>query len=61
MMPACRVRSSKLVPGSARRDATAVIERLHREITAVQNSREVQRQFYADGATIVRMNPARVR
>ena len=36
----------------------AIVERLHREVTAVQNSLEVQKQFDADGATIVRMSPA---
>ena len=36
----------------------AIIERLHREITAVQDLPEVQKQFDADGATIIRMTPA---
>src|SRR5262249_14909104 len=36
----------------------AIVERLHREITAVQNLPEVQKQFDADGATVVRMSPA---
>ena len=36
----------------------AIIERLHQEITAVQNLPEVQKQFDADGATVVRMSPA---
>jgi tripartite-type tricarboxylate transporter receptor subunit TctC len=35
----------------------AVVERLHREVTAVQNLPEVQKQFDADGATILRMSP----
>jgi tripartite-type tricarboxylate transporter receptor subunit TctC len=35
-----------------------IVERLHREVTAVQNLPEVQKQFDADGATIVRMSPA---
>lgn len=36
----------------------AVVERLHREITAVQNMPEVQKRFEADGAIVVRMSPA---
>jgi tripartite-type tricarboxylate transporter receptor subunit TctC len=36
----------------------AIVERLHKEITAVQNLPEVQKQFDTDGATIVRMSPA---
>ena len=36
----------------------AVIERLHREVSAAQNSPEVQKQFDADGATVLRMTPA---
>jgi tripartite-type tricarboxylate transporter receptor subunit TctC len=36
----------------------AIVERLHREITAVQNLPEVQKQFDADGATVLRMTPA---
>jgi tripartite-type tricarboxylate transporter receptor subunit TctC len=36
----------------------AIIERLHREITAVQDLPEVQKQFDADGATVMRMTPA---
>src|SRR5689334_3440998 len=32
----------------------AVVERLHREVTAVQNLPEIQRQFDADGATVLR-------
>jgi tripartite-type tricarboxylate transporter receptor subunit TctC len=35
----------------------AIIERLHREITAVQDLPEVQKQFDADGATVMRMTP----
>lgn len=38
--------------------SAAVVGRLHREITAVQNLPEVQKQFDADGATILRMSPA---
>jgi tripartite-type tricarboxylate transporter receptor subunit TctC len=38
----------------------AIIERLHREITAVQDLPEVQKQFDADGATVMRMTPAEV-
>ena len=37
----------------------AVVERLHREVTAVQNLPEVQKQFDADGATVLRMSPAK--
>jgi tripartite-type tricarboxylate transporter receptor subunit TctC len=36
----------------------AIIERLHREITAVQDLPEVQKQFDADGATVMRLTPA---
>ena len=36
----------------------AIVERLHREITAVQDMPTVQKQFDGDGATIVRMSPA---
>jgi len=36
----------------------AIVERLHREVAAVQNLPEVQKQFVADGATLVRMSPA---
>ena len=36
----------------------AIVERLHREITAVQDMPAVQKQFDSDGATIVRMSPA---
>jgi tripartite-type tricarboxylate transporter receptor subunit TctC len=35
----------------------AIVERLHREITAVQDVPAVQKQFDSDGATIVRMSP----
>ena len=35
----------------------AIIERLHREIAAVQDLPTVQKQFDADGATVVRMSP----
>jgi tripartite-type tricarboxylate transporter receptor subunit TctC len=37
---------------------TVIVERLHREVTAVQNLPEVQKQFDADGATVLRMSPA---
>ena len=37
----------------------AIVERLHREITAVQDLPEVQKQFDADGAAIIRMTPQR--
>jgi tripartite-type tricarboxylate transporter receptor subunit TctC len=36
----------------------AIVERLHREIAAVQDVPEVRKQFDTDGATIVRMSPA---
>jgi len=36
----------------------AIVERLHREISLVQDLPEVQKQFDADGATIIRMTPA---
>jgi tripartite-type tricarboxylate transporter receptor subunit TctC len=36
----------------------AIVERLHREVSAVQNLPEVQKQFDADGATMLRMTPA---
>jgi tripartite-type tricarboxylate transporter receptor subunit TctC len=36
----------------------AIVERLHREITAVQNAPAVRKQFDSDGATIMRMSPA---
>ena len=39
--------------------SAAIIERLHREVTAVQGLPDVQRQFDADGATVLRMSPAR--
>jgi tripartite-type tricarboxylate transporter receptor subunit TctC len=35
----------------------AIVERLHREITAVQDLPAVQKQFDADGATVMRMSP----
>ena len=35
-----------------------VVERLHREVTAVQNLPEVQKQFDNDGAAVLRMRPA---
>lgn len=39
----------------------AIVERLHREVTAVQNLPEVQKQFDADGATVLRMRPSEFR
>ena len=39
----------------------AIVERLHREVTAVQNLPEVQKQFDADGATVLRMRPPEFR
>jgi tripartite-type tricarboxylate transporter receptor subunit TctC len=36
----------------------AIVERLHREIAAVQELPEVRKQFDADGATVMRMSPA---
>jgi tripartite-type tricarboxylate transporter receptor subunit TctC len=35
----------------------AIIDRLHREITAIQDLPEVQKQLAADGAEVVRMSP----
>jgi len=40
---------------------TSIVERLHREVSAVQNRPEVQKQFDADGATVLRMTPAEFR
>jgi tripartite-type tricarboxylate transporter receptor subunit TctC len=37
----------------------AVVERLHREVAAVQDLPGVRKQFDADGATVLRMSPAR--
>ena len=39
--------------------SAAIIERLHREVTAVQDLPEVQKQFDADGAMVLRMSAAR--
>ena len=39
-------------------DDPEVIAKLHREITAVLSSEEVQKQFAAEGAVIVRMSTA---
>lgn len=36
----------------------AIIERLHREVSAAQSQPEVQKQFDADGAAVLRMRPA---
>jgi tripartite-type tricarboxylate transporter receptor subunit TctC len=36
----------------------AIVERLHKEITAVQDLPAVQKQFDADGATVMRMSPS---
>lgn len=36
----------------------AIVGRLHREVTAVQNLPGVQKQFDTDGATVLRMSPA---
>jgi tripartite-type tricarboxylate transporter receptor subunit TctC len=36
----------------------AIVERLHKEIAAVQDLPQVKKQFDSDGATIVRMSPA---
>lgn len=36
-----------------------VVERLHREVSAVQDLSEIRKQFDADGATILRMSPSR--
>lgn len=37
---------------------SAIVGRLHREVTAVQDLPEVRKQFDADGATVLRMTPA---
>lgn len=37
----------------------AIVERLHREVTAVQNLPAIRKQFDSDGATILQMTPAR--
>jgi len=34
----------------------AIVEKLHKEITAVQNSEEVQKHFASEGAQIVQMS-----
>lgn len=39
----------------------AIVERLHRDISAVQNLPDVQKQFDADGASVLRMTPAAFR
>jgi tripartite-type tricarboxylate transporter receptor subunit TctC len=39
----------------------AIVERLHKEIATVQNLPDVQKQFDADGATVLRMTPAAFR
>ena len=39
----------------------AIVERLHKEISTVQNLPDVQKQFDADGATVLRMTPAAFR
>jgi tripartite-type tricarboxylate transporter receptor subunit TctC len=36
---------------------SAIIERLHKEVTAVQDLPEIRKQFDNDGATVVRMSP----
>src|SRR4030095_12044202 len=36
----------------------AIVERLHREITAVQDNPEVQKQFASEGASVVKMSSA---
>ena len=37
---------------------TAIIERLHREVSAVQELPEIRKQLDNDGATVLRMTPA---
>ncbi len=37
---------------------TALIERLHREVSAVQELPEIRKQLDNDGATVLRMTPA---
>jgi tripartite-type tricarboxylate transporter receptor subunit TctC len=39
----------------------AIVERLHKEIATVQNLPDMQKQFDADGATVLRMTPAAFR
>ena len=36
----------------------SIVERLHTEITAIQDSPDVQKQFAAEGAEVLRMSPA---
>jgi tripartite-type tricarboxylate transporter receptor subunit TctC len=36
----------------------AIVERLHKELTAIQNSPEMQKSFANEGAEVVRMTPA---
>jgi tripartite-type tricarboxylate transporter receptor subunit TctC len=36
----------------------AIVEKLHREVTAVQNSEDVQKQFSSEGASVVQMSSA---
>jgi tripartite-type tricarboxylate transporter receptor subunit TctC len=36
----------------------AIVERLHREVSAVQESPEIRKQLDNDGATVLRMTPA---
>ena len=38
--------------------SAAIVQRLHREISAVQYLPQIQKQFDADGATVLRMSPA---
>ena len=35
-----------------------IVERLHREISAMQDSPDVQKQFANEGADVVKMTPA---
>jgi tripartite-type tricarboxylate transporter receptor subunit TctC len=38
--------------------SAAIVERLHREVAVAQNRPDLQKQFDADGATVLRMTPA---
>jgi tripartite-type tricarboxylate transporter receptor subunit TctC len=38
--------------------AGSIVARLHKEISEIQNTSEMQKQFAADGADVVRMSPA---
>ena len=50
-----RLVAAQLTPRLGRQ---VIVEKLHREITLVQELPEVKKQFDADGATIIHMTPA---